>query len=84
MGHWIRSYAILEIVVVAAAVGLSLWQSRRRRHPREVQVPPGFQPTDERFVDPATGVPHAVWYNPRSGKRFYQPIDRNPRGGAER
>ncbi len=48
--------------------------------PPGTRLPPGFRPTDERFVDPATGVPMRVWYEPGSGERRYLPDDRA--GGA--
>ena len=30
-----------------------------------------FRPTDERFVDPTTGVPMRVWIDPSTGERRY-------------
>jgi hypothetical protein len=32
-----------------------------------------FRPTEERFVDPTTGVPMRVWIDPRSGEQRYVP-----------
>ena len=32
-----------------------------------------FRPTEERFVDPTTGVPMRVWIDPKSGDRRYVP-----------
>ena len=32
-----------------------------------------FRPTEERFVDPTTGVPMRVWIDPKSGERRYVP-----------
>ncbi len=32
---------------------------------------PRFRPTDERFVDPTTGVPMRVFIDPRTGERRY-------------
>jgi hypothetical protein len=43
--------------------------------PAGTRLPPTFRPTDERFVDPATGVPMRVWYEPGSGERRYLPDD---------
>ena len=38
----------------------------------EVGRPDGrFRPTDERFVDPTTGVPMRVWVDPATGDRRY-------------
>jgi hypothetical protein len=41
----------------------------------ETRVPdPRFRPTDERFVDPTTGVAMQVWLDPRTGERRYVPL----------
>lgn len=40
----------------------------------ETQAPePRFRPSEERFVDPTTGVPMRVWVDPRTGERRYVP-----------
>jgi hypothetical protein len=38
-------------------------------HPPE----PRFGPTEERFVDPTTGVPMRVWVDPATGEQRYVP-----------
>ncbi len=38
----------------------------------ETGLPDGrFRPTEERFLDPTTGVPMRVWVDPASGERRY-------------
>ena len=32
-----------------------------------------FRPTEERFLDPTTGIPLRVWVDPSSGERRYVP-----------
>ena len=32
-----------------------------------------FQPSEERFVDPTTGIPMRVWVDPATGERRYVP-----------
>ena len=40
----------------------------------EPALPDGrFRPTEERFVDPTTGVPMRVWVDPATGDRRYVP-----------
>ena len=39
-------------------------------HPPE----PRFRPTEERFVDPTTGIPMQVWTDPATGERRYVPL----------
>lgn len=34
---------------------------------------PRFRPSEERFVDPTTGVPIRVWVDPATGERRYVP-----------
>lgn len=80
MVHWIAAYVAVEILVVAGAVGISVWAAYRRRHPHPIELPPGFERTEERFLDPTTGVPHVVWFNPRTGERRYQPLGRGQAG----
>jgi len=33
----------------------------------------GWQPTDEKFIDPVTGEPVQVWFNAKTGERDYRP-----------
>ncbi len=76
--RWVVTYAAFELLFVAAALGASLWRWYRRRHPHPVALPPGFERTQERFIDPTTGIVQEVWYCPRTGERRYQapaPVD---------
>ena len=34
----------------------------------------GWEPTEEKFVDPVTGEPVQVWFNPTTGGRVYRPL----------
>jgi len=41
----------------------------------ETSLPdPRFRPTEERFIDPTTGVALQVWVDPRTGERRYVPV----------
>lgn len=55
--------------VIAAAVWLERWRYRNRA----AVEGDDWQPTDERFVDPASGQLMQVFYNPRTGERRYDP-----------
>ncbi|HKI56365.1 MAG TPA: hypothetical protein VKB31_04375 [Trueperaceae bacterium] len=77
MMRFLVSYAFLEALVVVAAVVGTLWARKRRlRAGRRVSLE-GFVPTDERFIDPTTGIRQRVWFNPVTGERRYQTIDRD-------
>ncbi|SPE27563.1 conserved exported hypothetical protein [Burkholderiales bacterium] len=41
-----------------------------------------WQPTSERFVDPESGQPMQVWYNPSTGQRRYQALPQEDRPAA--
>ena len=42
-----------------------------KRRPLDAPPGPGWQRTDERFVDPRSGEPLEVWFHPDSGERAY-------------
>jgi hypothetical protein len=39
--------------------------------PAGTALEPRFRPTDERFVDPSTGIQMRVWLDPSAGERRY-------------
>jgi hypothetical protein len=51
-----------------------IWDKRYRKNGRR-GLPPGYQKTDEVFIDPVDGRKQRVYYNPETGERFY--IDEN-------
>lgn len=59
---------------VLVAVGALWWTSmlRKRRSNEKAPVPPDFQQTNEILLDPTTGKKQRVWYNPKTGERFYE------------
>ncbi|MBV8037580.1 hypothetical protein [Roseateles sp.] len=54
--------------VIAAAVLLERWRYRAHSAARDDD----WQKTDERFIDPESGRPMQVFYNPRTGERRYE------------
>lgn len=62
----------LVVVLVSLAVTRRARRSRTRRDATSLE---GFVRTDEVFYDPTTGAKHEVWFNPRTGKRRYRPVD---------
>jgi hypothetical protein len=57
---------VLGIVLLVLAA-LDRWRPKRI----DLIAPAGFQPTAERFVDPASREPVRVYANPRTGERRY-------------
>ncbi len=47
--------------------------SRAGGDPAGAALPPGLRRTDERFLDPSTGVLMRVWFDPATGERRYVP-----------
>ena len=66
-------YLILTLIIV---LGLLLYvnAARKRRGTRTDLVPPGYEPTAEITVDPTTGRKQRVWFNSRTGQRFYESL----------
>jgi hypothetical protein len=59
--------AVVVIGVVAAVFG---WDRYGRGNKAGSET---AHPTDEVFVDPASGKPMRVWYDPATGEREYRP-----------
>lgn len=54
--------------------------SRAGGDPAGTALPPGFRRTDERFLDPSTGVLMRVWFDQATGERRYVPEPDASRG----
>ncbi|MCE4553653.1 hypothetical protein [Pelomonas cellulosilytica] len=52
---------------LALAVAVERWRYRARTVAGE-----GWEPTEERFIDPESGQPMRVLFNPRTGERRYE------------
>lgn len=64
-------YAIpYVILIIIAVLSWFIWD-KRYNHNQGDHVPAGFQPTDEVNIDPNDHKTYRVYYNPRTGERFY-------------
>ncbi len=72
-------YALINAAIIAFV--LVLERPRYRSEAEEAQarpfrsgerLPPGFEPTDELFIDPTSGVRVRVWANAATGERRYR------------
>lgn len=70
MALW-HSPALLPMAIWGAVICAASLFERGRYRPR---VPAGaeWRPTGERFLDPATGAPTEVLYDPATGARDYR------------
>jgi hypothetical protein len=57
---------ILGCVIVVTAIAEPVYGQLSGR-PRSAN----WQPTGEKFIDPATGEPVEVWFDPKTGERRY-------------
>jgi hypothetical protein len=60
-----------QLLVVGLVVLLGTLFERWRYHQSETPADGPWQKTSERFIDPATGEPMDVLFNPRTGERRY-------------
>lgn len=69
---WFGARGLWGATVVAGLVFAAALFERHRYKRLADQAPgEGWQRTNERFVDPETGQPVVVWFNPVSGERRY-------------
>jgi hypothetical protein len=69
-GHNVPGLAVVGFWSVVIFVGVVF---ERRRYKRLLDAPPGagWAETEERFIDPASGVETQVYFNARTGERAY-------------
>jgi len=77
MSYFLSVYFGIQLLIVSLSLIGTLIYRRRRLAQRTSQPPSGFQKTNEIFIDPTTGVQQQVWFNPASGERFYQKVDKD-------
>lgn len=65
-------WVIVAVVVVGVVFAVFGWDRYRGGRNRRDQGDP-YKPTDEVFVDPATGRRMRVWYSTKTGERDYRP-----------
>jgi len=65
------------IAALECAVAIALIVFERARYRPHVDPTHGaWEPTGERFIDPASGKPVQVYYNAATGQRDYRPLER--------
>ena len=57
-------------LAVIALLSVFVWDKRYRKGRRD--IPPGYERTEEVFIDPVDGDKVRVYYNPKTGERFYR------------
>jgi hypothetical protein len=59
------------IIALPFLIWLLFRKGGYKRWPLEKPPGPGWELTEERFVDPRSGETLAVWFHPRGGERAY-------------
>ncbi len=74
MGTFFLGYVIVTLIIVLGFIWFVSIARKKRATQTDDQIPPGFEPTAEIAVDPTTGRKQRVWYNARTGERFYESL----------
>ena len=61
-------------LLIIGALGILATVFERWRYRKHLPPAAHWQPTGERFEDPATGEPVEVLYDPVTGERRYEPL----------
>jgi hypothetical protein len=61
------------IFIVLAAIALLSWFifDKRFKMTNNNEIPPGYERTEETFIDPTSKKKYRVYYNAADGSRFY-------------
>lgn len=68
----VAEWVIVAVVIVGVIFALFGWDRYRGDSKRRAHDGP-YKPTDEVFLDPATGRRMRVWYSEKTGERQYRP-----------
>jgi hypothetical protein len=64
-------YILIQLGILAFAVlSFLIWDKRYRKN-HGLKIPNGFEKTEEVTIDPNDGKRFRVYYNPKTGERFY-------------
>jgi len=71
MGKIVSLYILAQIcIVILAIIAFVIWDKRYRKN-HGLNIPEGFEKTQEITIDPSDGRKLRVYYNVRTGERFY-------------
>lgn len=75
LGLLVYILVIALMALIAFAITARFRRARMQRG--QVRVPHGYVQTDEIFIDPTTGARQRVWYNERTGDRWYETLSQD-------
>ncbi|NLI91090.1 MAG: hypothetical protein GX434_02455 [Peptococcaceae bacterium] len=56
--------------MILAVAGIFIWDRRYRKN-QGIEVPKGYDRTEEVTIDPSNGKRFRIYYNSATGQRFY-------------
>ena len=68
----LTKYFLVEAVLLAAIIVLSVVLGRRYKAQQGKQIPAGFERTEEVNIDPVTKKKTRVFFNKSTGERMYR------------
>ncbi|KMZ40861.1 MULTISPECIES: hypothetical protein [Bacillales] len=69
---YIISYIVFQILLLIILLIISKIKDKRLHQDHGEVVPPGFEPTNEVMIDPVTQEKRRVYFNPKTGDRYYK------------
>jgi hypothetical protein len=67
----ISGYAFITVcVIIFAVVTYVIWDKRYKKN-HGINIPEGFEKTEEVSIDPSDGRRLRVYFNSKTGERFY-------------
>ncbi|GEB35482.1 MULTISPECIES: hypothetical protein [Brevibacillus] len=65
-------YLIFQVVLLLVLLILSKIKDKRLHEDHGEEIPPGFEWTNEVNIDPVSQEKRRVYYNPKTGDRYYR------------
>ncbi|MBW5467065.1 hypothetical protein GPJ61_04145 [Brevibacillus formosus] len=65
-------YIVFQILLFIALLIISKFKDKRLHQDHGEVVPPEFEPTNEVTIDPVSQEKRRVYFNPKTGDRYYK------------
>jgi hypothetical protein len=75
LGGYLLIWIIALLFIFIVVIPFIKWYRKKQLRSQQHFYKLGFQPTDEIFIDPTTGIKQRVWFNPSTGERKYEIVN---------
>lgn len=65
------AYAFVDLGILIFIIISVVFLDKRYRKNHGLNIPEGFEKTEEVTIDPSNGKKFRIYYNPNTGERFY-------------